>query len=195
MVNEYLIPARMGLAIAVKQGQTVRIIDVEGEQVADFAAYQRMDHSERLDPSVTMDALHAYVVGQDDVLYSNKYRPMFTITRDLVQCHDLLNSACRAEMYEFLYQKSGHRSCYENLNEAFGQFGVSKPDQHYTLNIFMNTELLPDGQMLVKRPKSKPGDFIDLRAEMDVIVGISACPCEESIVNGYVCTPLRVQVH
>lgn len=194
MRQEYTVPATKGIAIEMKKDQVVRIIDVAGEQVADFVAYRTEDFMERLDPSVTMDALQAYRIGQNDVLYSNKYHPMFTILEDKVQCHDLLNSACRAEMYEFLYHKSTHRNCYDNLNDALRVFHIPIPHQHYPFNIFMHTEVNDKGKMIVKRPLSKAGDFISLRAEMNMIIGISACPCEESIVNGYNCTPLQIEL-
>lgn len=192
--HDTLVPSKTGFAAEVKRGQTVRIIDVEGEQVADFVAFKRDDYAERFDPSVTIDALRKISICQNDVLYSNRYRPMFTVTQDRVQRHDLLNSACRPEMYQFLYQQQQHGSCFENLSEALSEFAVPTPDQYYAFNIFMNTVVTPDGTVRVHRPKSRPGDFIDLHAEMDVIIGVSACPCEESEVNGYICTPLRVQV-
>ncbi|GEO27062.1 hypothetical protein AAC03nite_28470 [Alicyclobacillus acidoterrestris] len=194
MRNEYFVPATRAIAFTMKKGQIVRIIDVAGEQVADVVAYRSGDYSERLDPSVTMDALRVYKLGKNDVLYTNKYRPMFTIVEDTVECHDLFNSACRSEMYEFLYEKSNHRSCYGNLNEVLEKYEVPIPDQHYTVNFFMNTALSPNGRVAVERPLSKAGDYVSLRAEMDVVVGVSACPCEESVVNGFTCTPLRIEI-
>lgn len=191
---EYLIPATKGFALEMKRGQSIRVTDVDGEQVADFVAFQKDDYLERLDPSVTMDVLRAYRVGKGDILYSNKYRPMFTIVEDSVQCHDLLNSSCRPEMYKVLYKKPDHSSCYENLSIALTLFGVPIPDQHYPINLFMHTDVTPDGKMVVKRPKSRPGDCVVLKAEIDVVVGVSACPCEESVVNGYRCTPIRIEI-
>lgn len=188
------ISAMSGIAVQVREGQSIRIIDVMGEQVADLVAYRANDYSERFDPSVTMDALQVFKVAQGDVLYSNKYQSMFTIVDDKIACHDLLNSACRPEMYEFLYNKKNHRSCYENLNGALTKFGVPQPDQHYPFNIFMHTEITQNGKVTVKRPISKAGDSITLRAEMDLVVAVSACPCEESVVNGYKCTPLRLEI-
>lgn len=188
------IPATEGLGFRLMRGQVIRVTDVEGEQVADFVAYRADDRSERLDPSVTMDALHAMKVKPGDMIYSNKYKPMLTIMEDTVGQHDWINSACRPEMYEFLYNKRDHISCYANLNEALAPFEIPAPDQHYTFNLFMNTIIQPSGQILVEKPLSKAGDYIELRAEMDLIVAISACPCSESLCNGYKCTPIRVDI-
>ncbi|WP_346010408.1 urea carboxylase-associated family protein [Paenibacillus sp. SYP-B3998] len=194
MKQKWLIPATQGLGFKLAQGQVVRVSDVEGEQVADFVAYRADDTSERLDPSVTMDALHAISVKPGDLIYSNKYRPLLTVMADTVGRHDLINSACRPEMYEVLYNKQNHASCYQNLNKALDAFHIPAPDQHYPFNLFMNTVIEPSGQISVEKPLSKQGDYIELRAEMDLIAAISACPCEESTCNGYKCTSIKVEI-
>ncbi|WP_141505761.1 DUF1989 domain-containing protein [Paenibacillus luteus] len=192
--QKWLIPATQGVGFRLKQGEVVRVTDVEGEQVADFVAYQAGDFTERLDPGVTMDALHTMNIQPNDVLYSNKYRPMLTIIRDTVGRHDFINSACRPEMYEVLYNKKNHASCYQNINEALQPFQIPVPDQHYPFNLFMNTVIQASGKISVERPHSKPGDYIELRAEMDLIIAISACPCEESVCNGYKCTDIEAEI-
>lgn len=192
--REWMIPAKEGFGFRLKKGQILKVIDVNGQQVADLVAYREHDAKERLDPSVTMDALHTMNIQPGDSLYSNLYRPMLTVLEDTVGKHDFINSACRPEMYEFLYNKPGHRSCYDNLNEALAGFGVPQPDQHYPFNIFMNTMIGSQGDIQIQAPLSAAGDYVTLKAEMDVIVAISACPCEESSCNGFQCTPIRVEI-
>lgn len=165
-----------------------------GEQVADFTAYNASRPNERIDPGVTIDALGKINVMSGDILYSNQYRPLLTIMKDTVGRHDFINSACRPEMYEVLYNRKDHASCYNNLNEALKEFGLPAPDQHYPFNLFMNTVIEPSGKVSVERPLSKAGDYIELRAEMDLIIAISACPCSESACNGYKCTPIAVKI-
>ncbi|MDR6885496.1 urea carboxylase-associated family protein [Bacillus sp. 3255] len=194
MKRKWRIPPMQGMAFKLSQGQSVRIIDVEGAQVADLVAYRQDDLHERLDPGVTMDALHKMKVKPGDNLYTNMYKPMFTIIADTVGQHDFLNPACRSEMYERLYAKSNHPSCYNILNEALAEFGIPAPDQHYPFNAFMNTIVHPFGEITIERPLSKPGDFITLRAEMDVIAAVSACPCSESACNGYQCTAIDLEM-
>ncbi|ANE45291.1 hypothetical protein SY83_01915 [Paenibacillus swuensis] len=190
----WIIPATEGLGFRMKQGQIVRVTDIEGEQVADFVAYRADDFSERLDPGVTMDALHAMKVNAGDILYSNKYKPLLTVIADTVGRHDFINPACRQEMYVLLYDKPNHRSCYQNLKDALAPYQTPVPDQHYPFNLFMNTTIDADGQIKIERPLSKPGDYIELRAEADLIVAISACPTSESACNGYKCTPIGVEL-
>ncbi|MEK3750574.1 urea carboxylase-associated family protein [Paenibacillus sp. FSL E2-8871] len=192
--QQWLIPATKGLGFKLDKGQIVRVTDVEGEQVADFAAYNAVGPNERIDPGVTIDALGKMNVLPGDILYSNQYRPLLTIIKDTVGRHDFINSACRPEMYEVLYNKKEHASCYNNLNEALAEFGLPAPDQHYPFNLFMNTVIDPSGKVSVERPLSKAGDYIELRAEMDLIIAISACPCSESVCNGYKCTPIAVEI-
>ncbi|MZQ82392.1 DUF1989 domain-containing protein [Paenibacillus sp. 5J-6] len=192
--QKWRIPPTQGLGFKLSKGQTVRITDVEGEQVADFVAYRVDDVRERLDPGVTMDALHKLKVQPGDLLYTNTYKPMLTIVTDHVGQHDFINPACRSEMYEVLYNKKNHASCYHNLNQALAEFTIPVPDQHYPINLFMNTIIEPSGKITVGKPLSKAGDYIDLRAEMDLIIAVSACPCSESACNGFKCTPIDVEI-
>lgn len=192
--QKWRIPANEGVALRLGKGQTLRVTDVEGEQVADLVAYCSDDANERLDPGVTMDALHAMKVKAGDMLYSNKYRPILTVIADKVGQHDFINPACRPEMYGLLYGKPKHASCYDNLNQALAPHGITAPDQHYPFNLFMNTVIDPYGQISIERPLSKAGDYIELRAEMDLIIAISACPCSESACNGFICTPIEAEI-
>ncbi|NOU96678.1 DUF1989 domain-containing protein [Paenibacillus sp. LMG 31456] len=191
---DLLIPPKEGRSFKLEKGQILKVIDVYGQQVADLVAYRGNDPKERLDPSVTMDALRTMNIKPGDILYSNLYAPMLTVLEDTVGKHDFINSACRPEMYEFLYNKPDHRSCYHILNSVLSEFGIPQPDQHYPFNIFMNTVIDGRGDIQVEAPLSDAGDYIKLRAEMDVIVAISACPCEDSVCNGYQCTPIRVEI-
>lgn len=83
-----------------------------------------------------------------------------------------------------LYNKKNHASCYNNLNEALEEFGLPAPDQHYPFNLFMNTVIDPSGKVSVEQPLSKAGDYIELRAEMDLIIAISACPAPKVSATG-----------
>lgn len=190
----HVIAATDGWAEPIRKGETVRIIDVAGRQVTDFVAFCANDYNERLDPTVTMDATEKYALMPGDILYSTIYRPMFTILRDDVGKHDLFNSSCRPEMYEFLYHSPNHKSCFENLNLALSAYNVPAAKQHFPFNIFMHTVVTEDGHIRVELPTSKAGDCIELRAEMDMVLGFSACPCAESVCNGYECTPIAIEI-
>ncbi|GAA0371779.1 urea carboxylase-associated family protein [Bacillus horti] len=192
--QKWLIPATESIGFNLSAGQTVRVIDVEGQQVADFIAYVKEDIQERLDPGVTLDVLRSFKMKEGDYIYSNRYRPLLKVVKDTVGQHDFINPACRSEMYELLYQKSNHKNCYDNLNRALNNFQIQSPKQYYPLNLFMNTKISSSGKISIERPLSKAGDFTELRAEVDLIVAISACPCAESACNGYHCTSIQVEI-
>jgi hypothetical protein len=108
--QKWRIPPTQGLGFKLEKGQVVRITDVKGEQIADFVAYRADDTSVRLDPGVTMDVLRAMKIKPGDLLYSNTYSPLLTVVADTVGQHDFINSPCRSEMYELLYDKQNHES-------------------------------------------------------------------------------------
>ncbi|WP_243385342.1 DUF1989 domain-containing protein [Bacillus kexueae] len=190
----HIIPAEHGAGFHLHKGETIRIIDQNGEQVADFVAVSRENEDEVLDPGATMDAMQKKDLQIGDKIYSNYYRPMFTITKDKVGKHDLLLPACRKEMYELLYNKENHANCFDNLNDALKAFSISPLTHHRPFNIFMNTVVDADGQVKVERPLSEPEDYIELRAEMDLVVAVSACPTSESSCNGFEPSPIRIEI-
>ncbi|WP_127550546.1 DUF1989 domain-containing protein [Paenibacillus amylolyticus] len=192
--QSYRIPAKTGYALKVNKGSLLRITDLEGQQVIDFVAYDATDANHRLDPGVTMDVLRTYRIKPGQFVYSNQYQPLLKIVRDTVGVHDFFNSACRPEMYEVLYDKNDHASCYHNLNTALEPFGILPPDQHYPFNLFMKSVVDSEGKIDVVAPDSRAGDYIEMEALMDLTIGLSACPCEESSCNGYNCTPIQLDV-
>ncbi|OMF15377.1 hypothetical protein BK131_10900 [Paenibacillus amylolyticus] len=192
--QSFRIPAKTGYALKVNKGSLLRITDLEGQQVIDFVAYDAQDANHRLDPGVTMDVLRTYRIKPGQFVYSNQYQPLLKIVRDTVGVHDFFNSACRPEMYEVLYDKKDHASCYHNLNTALEPFGILPPDQHYPFNLFMKSVVDSQGKIDVVAPDSRAGDYIEMEALMDLTIGLSACPCEESSCNGYHCTPIQLDV-
>ena len=195
-MKEYTINRKTGFSFRVDKGQMIKVIDVEGQQIADFVAYHANNLEERLDPVATRDALQTTDIKENGILYSNLYKPMLTLLKDTVGKHDLLSPACRPEMYKLLYNKEKPtENCYYHLTKALSTFNVPAPRQHYPFNIFMNTVIDDKNQIKVKTALSSAGDYVELRAEMDLIVAISACPNEESAGNGYHSTAIKVEVY
>ena len=188
---EILIPARHGAAIDVKEGQTIAVVDLEGAQVVDFFAERAGNPDEFVSPGVTIDCNESLRLQIGDLIYSNLYRPMFEILADDVGEHDLLHPCCRPEMYDFFYRNgSEHPNCFDNINRSLGEYRpIIRP-----INLFMHTAVAPDGRIEVRKPISRPGDRIVLRARMDVRLGIAACSVSESDCNGGKCTPVKVIV-
>ncbi len=181
------------MAFTVRKGTLFRVVDIEGKQVADLVSFSRTDHDEKLSTGATIDCNGSLAVGRGDILYSNRYRPMLTVEDDSVGRHDILHPPCSRWMYMFQYGiKDSHPSCLENLSNALSEFGIYEYVISTTLNIFLNTRILPNGRIHIEEPLSNPGDYIELRAEIDMIMAISACCVEESTCNAYRATPLKV---
>jgi uncharacterized protein len=120
---------------------------------------------------------------------------MLTITEDEVGVHDVIIPACRAETYQHFFNESErHSNCFDNLNESFGQFQIPAFPMIQPFNIFMNTTVTPDKKVLIHPPISMAGNRITFQAEMDVVVGISACSVSEGPCNGWRCKPVLVQI-
>lgn len=190
-MREYTLEACAGLAIDVRQGGHITVIDLEGAQVVDFFAEAAGNPQEFLSTGVTVDCNESLRLNVGDVIYTNLYRPMFTLMRDDVGEHDLLHPCCRPEMYDFFYGNgAGHPNCLENINQSLAR---AHPIIH-PVNLFMHTRILPDGRIAVEAPLSRAGDCVVLRTEMDVRLGLAACSVSESRCNGGRCTAVRVLV-
>lgn len=162
MKKEYLLKACTGMAIPVKKGQLITVIDAEGGQVVDFFAEAENNPREFLSAGVTVDCNESLNLKVGDYIYSNLYNPLFKVIYDDVCRHDLLHPCCRPEMYDFFYGNgAGHPNCLDNINGALKENRTSITP----VNLFMNTQINPDGSISVKKPLSKAGDKIVLRAE------------------------------
>ncbi|MDQ6765802.1 MAG: urea carboxylase-associated family protein [Verrucomicrobiota bacterium] len=182
-----------GTAFLLNAGQTLRVIDLEGEQVADLIAFSRADSTEWLSSGRTIDYANTIHITAGHILYSNRSHPMFTILADDVGRHDFLLTPCSRETFEIIYKNTEpHPSCFENLWRNLAEFGIAPDAIPTTFNIFMNVEIAPDGSLKVLPPKSKAGESITFRAEMDLIVGLTACSAEMS--NNYRFKPIGYEI-
>jgi hypothetical protein len=193
--QEFIIDAATGKAFIMQKGERVKIIDVEGKQVADFMAFTTSAPHEYLSTGATIDANSSLFITEGDTLFSNYYHSMLLIEEDTVKRHDLLYPACSPAMYRVLFNiKEDHPNCRDNLAQALRPFSINLPSLFIPFNIFMNVTIASDGSLTVQEPLSRPGDFISLRAYDDLIVAIAACAEKESRCNAGRCTSLQVQL-
>jgi uncharacterized protein YcgI (DUF1989 family) len=151
-------------------------------QSGDLAAFS-IDGSERLSSVRTFDYCGKIYVSTGDVLWSDRSNPLLTIVTDQVGRHDLLYAPCSLEMYRKQYGVSGyHANCHDNLCSALREAGVQPEPLVSTLNFFMDASVAPDGTLSFAPPRSRAGDSMVLRAEMDLVIALSACPT--STCNG-----------
>ncbi|MDH4081839.1 MAG: urea carboxylase-associated family protein [Nitrospira sp.] len=179
--NASRIPPQSGCSFTIRRGQLLRVTDPFGEQVADLFSFDEHDFACRLSSGRSLDYASKIYLTTGDILYANNSKPMFTIIEDTVGLHDFLLTPCSQEMFALLYKHKGHHpSCFENLAQSFKDHGIPESDISTTFNIFMNVKIDPCGHLTVGIPKSKGGDYIALRAEMDMICGLTACSAEGS---------------
>ena len=182
-----------GTAFELRAGQQLRVIDLEGEQVADLIAFSLSDKSEWLSSGRTIDYANRIYLTKGDLLYSNRSQPMLAIAADDVGRHDFLLTPCSPETFQIIYKNNApHPSCFANLATSLAPFGIAPDSIPTTFNIFMNVEIDANGALKILPPRSKAGDSILLRAEMDLIVGLTACSAEMS--NNYRFKPIGYEI-
>jgi hypothetical protein len=187
------LPPQTGTGLIVPRGHWLRITDPLGEQVSDLVSFARDDPREWLSSGRTIDYANTIYLTTGHTLYSNRSRPMWTIVEDSVGRHDFLLTPCSPETFTIIYGTSGHHpSCFENLATNLAPFDIAPDTIPTTFNVFMNVEVRPDGELAILPPRSKAGDHLLLRAEMDLIVGVTACSAELS--NNGTFKPIDVEL-
>jgi uncharacterized protein YcgI (DUF1989 family) len=195
MLRDLVIPAREYAAFTMYAANVLRIIDLEGKQVADTISFNLHDLAEKMNNENTMLVNHTYNPTEGHVVYSDDCRPMFTILRDTVGRNYPGGAMCSEELNRLRYGVPGTRNCRDNLADAVAPWGIGKRDIPGAFTPFMNVVHYPDGSAEIAEPTSRPGSYIDLRAEMDLLVAISACPQERNPCNGFDPTSLRAIVY
>jgi uncharacterized protein YcgI (DUF1989 family) len=181
IVDRRHLPPQTGTGMIVRRGQLLRIIDPRGEQVSDVVSFAEQDPREWLSSGRTIDYANTIYLTTGHTLYSNRSRPMWTIVEDVVGRHDFLLTPCSPETFTIIYGTTGHHpSCFENLATNLAPFGITPDMIPTTFNVFMNVEVGATGELAILPPRSRGGDYMLLRAEMDMIVGVTACSAELS---------------
>ncbi|KAI1042034.1 hypothetical protein LB505_012180 [Fusarium chuoi] len=182
------LPARQGLALPLKQGQSLQVINTHGKQVVDFWAFDPKDSHEYLSMSHTRAMLSSISLRKGSKLYNSRRKPILTLVDDTTPgIHDLLFPACDAERYRQLGAVGYHDSCHDNMHKALNEFPDIKVRDDWVpdpLNLFMNVAVDHHGGIDIRAPTSDKGQYVILRAEVDLVVVMSACPQDMVNVNG-----------
>ena len=195
-ILDEIVPARAPWDAVVRKGQTLRIVDLEGNQAVDFLMYALDDDAERYSAQDTIAAQGNIFLKLCSVLLSNEGRPMATVTGTSVAYHDTIGGACSCESNTLRYghhTKSQH-ACVENFLEANGRHGRGKRDMVSNINWFMNVPVEADGTLGIVDGISAPGLYVEIRAEMDLTVVVSNCPQINNPCNGFNPTPVRMVI-
>jgi urea carboxylase-associated protein 1 len=197
-IYRQVIPAGDGWIHQIKKGQTLRILDLEGNQAADTLFYSAADLSERYSAQDTIREQGAIYLTAGTALMSNRCRPMLTITADTCGRHDTLGGACAAEsnMVRYALEKRFMHACRDTflLQIALSGLPLTKRDLAHNINFFMNVPVTPEGGLKFDDGVSEPGKYVEMRAEMDVWCLISNCPQLNNPCNAYNPTPVEVLI-
>ncbi len=183
----------------VQQGQTLRILDLEGNQAADTLFYNAHDPSERYSAIDTIREQGNVYLSAGTRLLSNEGNVLLEIVADTCGRHDTLGGACATESNTVRYSldKKCMHACRDSWMLAVAEnehYGMSKRDITHNINFFMNVPVTPDGGLTFADGISAPGKYVELKAAMDVIVLISNCPQLNNPCNGYNPTPIEVLI-
>ncbi len=193
-----IIPAGEGWLHRIEQGQTLRILDLEGNQAADTLFYAAADLAERYSAQDTIREQGAVYLTTGTPLRSNRGRPMLTITADTCGRHDTLGGACAAEsnMVRYALDKRFMHNCRDTFLRQIALSGLplTKRDLAPNVNFFMNVPVTPEGGLRFADGVSQPGKYVEMRAEMDVWCLLSNCPQLNNPCNAYDPTPIEVMV-
>jgi uncharacterized protein YcgI (DUF1989 family) len=195
-VNEpTIIAPRSGTAFRLAQGESLTVIDPEGEQVSDLVAFSAADVGEVISSGRSLDYASKLYLTTNDAIYSNRSNVMLRIVEDQVGRHDFLLTPCSRDTFRIIYgDKDPHRGCFGNLEAALAPFGIGPDQIPVAFNCFMNVVIEPaTGAFTVEAPLSRSGDLIKFRAEMDLIIGLTACSALQS--NNHAFKPIAYLVN
>ena len=184
---------------SLKTGQTLRILDLEGNQAADTLFYNLADPHERYSAMDTIREQENIYLTAGSTLLSNRGNPLLDIVADTCGRHDTLGGACAAESNTVRYalEKKCMHACRDSWMLAVSrreEFGLSKRDITHNINFFMNVPVTPEGGLTFEDGISDAGKYVELIARMDVLVLISNCPQLNNPCNAYNPTPIEILI-
>ena len=196
VVEDTVVPAGGSWSRRMEKGQLLRIVDLEGKQAVDFLCYNANDTVDRYAAADTMKINPGGIfLSMGTVLYSVGLTPLFTIVTDTCGKHDTIGGCCSAALNTLRYGVGYQSNCRDNFLRELQRYGMGPKDMVANVNFFMYVPVGENGEMDMGPSMSKPGDFVDLRAESDVLAVISNCPQINNPVNDYNPTPIRVFVY
>jgi urea carboxylase-associated protein 1 len=195
-IYDAIVPARAPWSGFLRKGQTLRLVDLEGQQAVDALFYHADHFEERYSAQDTLREQKSAYIGLGSKLISNEGNVMLTVVADSCGLHDTSAGACSCESntVRFGHHTRFMHACRENFALEIGKYGMGKRDLVSNVNFFMNVPIDPAGELAIADGVSAPGGFVDLRAAMDVLCVFSNCPQVNNPCNGFNPTPVRVLI-
>jgi uncharacterized protein len=193
-VQSIIVKAGHGRTFEVRAGQQITIIDVDGQQAADFVAVVTADLKEKLSPTHTRRQLRSLFFKVGDSLYSSLGRPLLRVVADTVGVHDANVPACDDTRFTVDFNVIGHRNCLDNMHAGLALYGLSPSDVPEPFNLFQNGPVTPDRRMQVTDPTSESGDYVTFEALADLVCAVSSCPQDIIPGNGLKVTDIAISI-
>ncbi|MEP5253809.1 MAG: urea carboxylase-associated family protein [Winogradskyella arenosi] len=188
-----IIDKQSGAAFELKKNDILTVIDPMGGQVSDMVIFNAHDYNEKLSSGKSLDFEECLLLTEGHHLWSNRSQQMMKILEDTNGRNDFLLAPCSPETFKIMYNHEGeHPSCLANLTQHLKPFGIDADAIPTAFNIFMNVQFDEKGKLSVLPPTSKAGDYIRFKAEMDLLVGLTACSAEDS--NGGTFKPIHYAI-
>ena len=178
----------------VKKGQVLVIRDTHGQQAVDFLCYDADNTSDRYSATNTVKVQGNVYVGKGTVLYADSGKPLLSVIEDTVGKHDTIYGCCSNPNNKLRYGVKTTESCYTNFTQELQKHGMDVTSIVPNVNWFMSVPVLDDGAAGVAEAAIKPGSFVKLRAECNVLAVLSNCPQMHNPCNGYKPTPIEVWI-
>jgi len=190
------IPARQPWSGIVRRGETLRLVDTQGQQAIDTLFYNANDYGERYSAQDTLRHQGSAYVTVGTRLISNEGRVMLRVVADDCGRHDTSAGACSCESntVRFGHEARFQHACRENFCTELSRYGMTKRDIVPNLNFFMNVPISPNGELVVDDGISAPGSAVEMVADMDVLCVISNCPQVNNPCNGFQPTPVQLLI-
>ena len=178
----------------VKRGQVLTIKDTHGQQAVDFLCYDADNTADRYSATNTVKVQGNVYVGNGTVLYADSGKPLLTVIEDTIGRHDTIYGCCSNPNNKLRYDVETTESCYTNFTQELQKHGMDVTSIVPNVNWFMSVPVLGDGSAGVAEAALKPGSYVKLRAECNVLAVLSNCPQMHNPCNGFKPTPIEVWI-
>lgn len=193
-LHREIVPAKGRWSRRLEAGQSLTLIDLEGQQAVDFLCYAAELPLDRLNLPNTAKLNRSLYVTKGSKLYSDRARVLMSVTEDSCGFHDTLAGCCSCEIDQVRYGVQKTESCRTNFIAELSGWGLGPSEIVSNINFFMRVVFKEDGELFISDSVSKPGDRVTLKAETAVIAVLSNCPQEHNPAAGFQPTPIEVVV-
>lgn len=194
-LTSHIVEAKQPWSAQVKKGQLLKIEDTHGQQAVDFLCYDADNTFDRYSSTNTVKIQGNIYIGIDTVLYADSGKALMTVIEDTIGQHDTVYGCCSNPNNMLRYKIETRESCYDNFSKELSKYNMGLESIVPNINWFMRVPVLGDGSAGVSDVAPKPGSYVKLRAECNVLTVLSNCPQIHNPCNGFNPTPIEVSIH